>query len=228
LRMARFMSELSTNSSSTERGLVGPGLEFEQTLWAKGLTAVAGVDEAGRGPLAGPVVAAAVIVQPGVRIEGIDDSKKLSAARREDLYQKICERSSSVGVGVVSSEEIDRTNILVATMRAMRDAVASLTLRPQHVLIDGNRCPDLDVPADAVVDGDARCFSIAAASIIAKVTRDRMMIAYDHEYPGYGFAVHKGYGTRAHRLAIAALGVCPIHRRSFSWSIPEEIREKGA
>jgi ribonuclease HII len=207
---------------------VGTTLEFEQVLWAKGLTTVAGVDEAGRGPLAGPVVAAAVIVLPGVCIDGIDDSKKLSPARREDLFREICEAYPSVGIGIIDSTEIDRTNILVATMRAMREAVASLSVRPQYVLIDGNRCPELDIPADAIVDGDARCYSIAAASIIAKVTRDRMMIAYDEEFPGYGFAAHKGYGTRDHRLAIAALGFCPIHRRSFSWSLPEETCEKGA
>jgi ribonuclease HII len=207
---------------------MGLRLEIEQTLWSRGLQVIAGVDEAGRGPLAGPVVAAAVIVPPGVHIEGVDDSKKLSACRREELYEKISTMLPSIGVGIVDHVEIDRTNILIATMLAMQKAVRALNVTPQYVLIDGNRCPELPCPAEAIVAGDAHCFSIAAASIVAKVTRDRMMAAFDREYPGYGFAVHKGYGTRAHRLAIAALGYSPIHRRSFSWSTPEVPDAKGS
>jgi ribonuclease HII len=201
-------------------------LEFEQPFWSQGFKRIAGVDEAGRGPLAGPVVAAAVIVPPGVYIAGVDDSKKLSPARREELYHLICEVVPSIGVGVVDHMEIDRTNILAATMHAMQKAVLALTPPPDYVLVDGNRCPDVNARAEAIVGGDARCFSIAAASIVAKVTRDRMMVAFDQEFPGYGFAAHKGYGTRAHRLAIASRGYCPIHRRSFSWSMPEDCDAK--
>ena len=177
---------------------------------------VAGVDEAGRGPLAGPVVAAAVILDPMVRIEGLADSKCLSAQRRAELDLEIRERALSCAVAGVGVDVIDSVNILQATMRAMRDAVARLDPPPEEVLVDGNRCPELPYPARAVVRGDASVAAISAASILAKVARDREMIEMDRLYPEYGFARHKGYGTRAHRDALLRFGPSPIHRLSFA------------
>ena len=177
---------------------------------------VAGVDEAGRGPLAGPVVAAAVILDPEVRIEGLGDSKRLSARRRAELDLEIRERALSCAVAGVDAGVIDVVNILQATMQAMRDAVARLDRSPEEVLVDGNRCPDLPYPARAVVRGDASVAAISAASILAKVARDREMIEMDRRYPEYGFARHKGYGTRAHRDALLRFGPSPIHRLSFA------------
>ena len=177
---------------------------------------VAGVDEAGRGPLAGPVVAAAVILDPMVRIEGLADSKRLSAQRRAELDLEIRERALSCAVAGVGVDVIDAVNILQATMRAMRDAVARLDPPPEEVLVDGNRCPELPYPARAVVRGDASVAAISAASILAKVARDREMIEMDRRYPEYGFARHKGYGTRAHRDALLRFGPSPIHRLSFA------------
>ena len=173
-----------------------------------------GVDEAGRGPLAGPVVAAAVILDRRRVPRGIDDSKKLSAEARESLYQRIT-RVAAWGVGVVDVEEIDRLNIYHATMLAMSRAVDALGVEPGMVLVDGNALPKWRHPARAIVSGDALCRSIAAASIVAKVTRDRMMIAHDATYPGYGWCQNKGYGTAEHREALGRLGVTPLHRRSF-------------
>ena len=190
-------------------------LRLERSLRSGPVRHIAGVDEAGRGPLAGPVVAAAVVFPPEFYLPGVDDSKKLTAAKREELFDRINASALSVGVGIVSHEVIDRLNILNATFRAMHDAVANLTLVPDHLLVDGNMFPGGSVPHTTVVGGDGLCFSIAAASIIAKVTRDRLMCAYDTQFPGYGFASHKGYGTREHRDAIARLGYCAIHRRSF-------------
>ena len=175
---------------------------------------ICGVDEAGRGPWAGPVVAAAVILDPANIPPGIADSKMLDADARELLYPRIVE-SSEVGVGIADVHRIDRDNILHATMWAMQQAVAGLARFPRLALIDGNRTPLLKCEARAIVKGDARCLSIAAASIIAKVTRDRMMIALGREMPGYGFERHKGYGTPEHSEALARLGVTPYHRRSF-------------
>ncbi len=197
---------------------------IEPGLWRSGHEFVAGVDEAGRGPLAGPVVAAAVIFPHGVWIEGVDDSKRLTPARRERLYEVISRCAVGIGVGVVGQDVIDRINILQATMLAMRDAVDGLHPRPEYLLVDGPRAPDAAVPALPLVDGDARCFSIAAASIIAKVTRDRLMVRYDSDFPGYGFARHKGYGTREHLEAIRKLGPCAIHRRSFR--MPERVAHR--
>ena len=177
---------------------------------------VAGVDEAGRGPLAGPVVAAAVILDPMVRIEGLADSKRLSAQRRAELDLEIRERALSCAVAGVGADVIDAVNILQATMRAMRDAVARLDPPPEEVLVDGNRCPELPYRARAVVRGDASVAAISAASILAKVARDREMIEMDRRYPEYGFARHKGYGTRAHRDALLRFGPSPIHRLSFA------------
>jgi ribonuclease HII len=193
----------------------GISLLHEEVLWKSGVAHVAGVDEAGRGPLAGPVVAAAVIFPPGLRIPGVNDSKKLSPARREELFGIIHAEVLAVGVGIVGHVEIDTINILQATYKAMHIALASLAVVPDHILVDGNRFSGTGVPFTAIVDGDACCHAIAAASIIAKVTRDRLMLEFDQLYPGYGFARHRGYGTAAHREAIVRLGPCPIHRRTF-------------
>ena len=177
---------------------------------------IAGVDEAGRGPLAGPVVAAAVILDPAARIAGLGDSKRLSAQRRAELDLEIRERALSCAVARVGVDVIDAINTLEATMQAMREAVVLLDPAPEEVLVDGNRCPDLPYPVHAVVRGDASVAAIGAASILAKVARDREMIEMDHRYPGYGFARHKGYGTRAHRDALLRLGPSPIHRLGFA------------
>jgi ribonuclease HII len=177
---------------------------------------VAGVDEAGRGPLAGPVVAAAVILDPDRPVAGLQDSKRLSAARREALYDQICDTAMAWATGSASVEEIDRLNILQATMLAMQRAVTGLEPAAEHALIDGNRCPDLVCPARAIVRGDSLVAAISAASILAKVTRDRIMLALDENYPGYGFAGHKGYPSKAHLDALERLGVLPVHRRTFA------------
>jgi ribonuclease HII len=190
-------------------------LRFERELWEKGVRRIAGVDEAGRGPLAGPVVAAAVILPQTVFLPGLDDSKKLSKGRRETLYDLIRSRAEAVSVGSADHAEIDRTNILRASLRAMRESIEGLPLQPDRVLVDGSHLPGSRFPERAIVDGDARSLSIAAASVIAKVTRDRLMVAYDKTYPEYGFARHKGYGTADHIAALRAVGPCPIHRRSF-------------
>ncbi|GMR07167.1 MAG: ribonuclease HII [Gammaproteobacteria bacterium] len=176
---------------------------------------IAGVDEAGRGPLAGPVVAAAVILDPLQPVDGLADSKQLSAKRREELYEVILCRALSWCIARASVEEIDEHNILQATMLAMQRAMAGLTQEPDYALIDGNRCPALDCPSEAVVKGDQRVACISAASILAKVDRDREMLDMDNQYPGYGFASHKGYPTRAHIQALSSLGVTPLHRRTF-------------
>lgn len=177
---------------------------------------IAGVDEAGRGPLAGPVCAAAVILDPACPITGIGDSKKLSPARRERLDPLIREQALAWSVAWASAEEIDRLNILQATLLAMRRAVESLRIRPYKVLIDGNRCPELDIAAEAIVGGDGSVLAIGAASILAKVARDRFMLELDAECPGYGFAKHKGYPTREHLDALERLGPCRWHRLSFA------------
>lgn len=177
---------------------------------------VAGVDEVGRGPLCGPVITAAVILDPARPILGLNDSKKLSEARRERLFDEIREKALAWCIGRAEVEEIDRLNILQATFLAMQRAVAGLAVRPSLALIDGNRCPVLEVPAAPVVQGDGRVPAIAAASILAKVSRDREMAALDALYPGYGMAGHKGYPTPAHLEALRRLGPTPIHRRSFA------------
>jgi ribonuclease HII len=190
-------------------------LRLECSLRTDAIRHIAGVDEAGRGPLAGPVVAAAVIFPSDCYLPGVDDSKKLTSANRDELFARIMESALSVGVGVVSHQIIDEINILNATFRAMHEAIGKLTVTPDHLLVDGNMFPGGNLPFTTVIGGDGRCFSIAAASIVAKVTRDRIMREYDEQFPGYGFAIHKGYGTREHRKAIARLGHCAIHRRSF-------------
>lgn len=177
---------------------------------------VAGVDEAGRGPLAGPVVAGAVILDPHNPIDGLQDSKRLTAARREVLYVEIQEKALAWAVASADVGEIDRINILQATMLAMQRAVGALQPAAQHALIDGNRCPVLACPAQAIVKGDSRVAAISAASIMAKVTRDREMLSLDLQYPGYGLARHKGYPSKAHIEALENLGVTPIHRLSYA------------
>jgi ribonuclease HII len=176
---------------------------------------IAGVDEVGRGPLAGPVVTAAVILDPNNPIAGLADSKALSEKKRERLFDEIKEKALAWAIGRCEVEEIDELNILQATMRAMQRAVAGLSPQPEHALIDGNRCPQLPCSCEFVIKGDSKVAAISAASIIAKVTRDREMVALDRLYPGYGLAGHKGYPTKSHVAALLELGVTPIHRRSF-------------
>lgn len=190
-------------------------LLFERKYWSEGVEIIAGVDEAGRGPLAGPVVAAAVVFPREVYFEGVDDSKKLSPHRREQLFPLIHERALGVGIGVVSHEEIDRINIYQASILAMKKALDQLSMVPSLVLADGNSFRHETLRFENIIKGDARSFTIAAASIIAKVTRDGFMREYDRLFPGYGFAKHKGYGTRQHIEAIRRNGLCEIHRRSF-------------
>lgn len=189
--------------------------ELENALYDEGYTAVCGVDEAGRGPLAGPVCAAACILPRGLAIEGLNDSKKLTEKRREALFEPIKAQALAYGIAFATVEEIEELNILGATMLAMNRAIARLSVPPELALIDGNRTQGIQVPARAVVHGDATCASIAAASILAKVTRDRYMLGLAKQYPEYGFEKHKGYGTRAHYAAIREYGPCPIHRPSF-------------
>jgi len=177
---------------------------------------VAGIDEAGRGPLAGPVFAAAVILDPARIPSGLDDSKKLSAAQRQSAFDKIMRQALAVGVGEASVDEIDRINILAATMLAMRRAADALSLKPVHALVDGNRAPQLECSVETLIEGDAKSLSIAAASIVAKVLRDRVMCALDLEYPGYHWSKNKGYGTRDHLAALGTMGPTVHHRMSFA------------
>ena len=176
---------------------------------------ICGVDEAGRGPLAGPVCAAAVILPKGLVIPGLNDSKKLSDKRRRELFPIIQQEAVSFGIAFASQEEIDEINILQATFLAMRRAMEQLNPQPEFALIDGNRETDFGVPCKTVIKGDSLSANIAAASVLAKVTRDNWMMEAAEKYPGYGFEIHKGYGTKAHYAALAKLGPCPIHRRSF-------------
>jgi ribonuclease HII len=191
-----------------------PHFDFERAALARGLDCIAGIDEAGRGPWAGPVVAAAVILNPDVLPVGVNDSKKLTPERRTELYDVILS-VADVGVGIVDVTVIDRDNILQATYAAMIQAVANLKRQPLLAFVDGNRAPKLCCPAETIIEGDGQCMSIAAASIVAKVTRDRMMIELDRQCPGYGFAQHKGYGTPEHQEALGRLGPSAHHRRSF-------------
>ncbi|MFC1568670.1 ribonuclease HII [bacterium] len=190
-------------------------MKYEHDLWNRGVTYIAGIDEAGRGPLAGPVVAAAVVFPKTISIQGVKDSKQLSHKRREVLFGEIQEKAVAVGVGIINAAEIDQINILQAALKAMNHAVDNLSVSPEHLLIDGNQLPDCLISKSAIIQGDQKCFSIAAASIVAKVTRDRMLIKFHEQFPEYGFAKHKGYGTKAHIDAIRSYGYCPIHRRSF-------------
>lgn len=190
-------------------------LEFEQKAIESGFKAVCGVDEAGRGPLAGPVCAAAVILPDNTIIEGVNDSKKLSEKKREALFDVIKEKALSYSIAFASVDEIEEMNILNATMLAMKRAVEGLDVKADYAMIDGNRLPDLDIPSEYIVKGDARSMSIASASILAKVSRDRLLYKYAEEYPEYGFDKHKGYGTKQHIEGIKKYGLCPYHRKSF-------------
>jgi ribonuclease HII len=191
-------------------------LRFETDLWKSGYHAVAGVDEAGMSPLAGPVSAAAVILKPGTRITGIDDSKKLGSSAREALAEEIKEKAAAWCVAFVDVEEIDTINIYWAGLLAMRRAVEGLQSLPQHLLIDAKRLKNVEIPQQSIIKGDAKSASIAAASILAKVSRDALMRTLEKIHPGYGFADHKGYPVRAHYAALSRLGACAAHRRSFS------------
>lgn len=189
--------------------------DIERHKQAEGYAVIAGVDEAGRGPLAGPVYAAAVILPIGCDIPGLNDSKKLSEKKREALFDVICRQAVAYAICSCDEREIDRVNILQATMHTMAQCIAGLQVQPDLVLIDGNRCPETAVPAQWVIGGDALCANIAAASILAKVSRDRYMKEIAPQYPLYQFEKHKGYGTKAHVEALRAFGPCAIHRRSF-------------
>ncbi len=204
--------------------------EFEQTLWRSGILRVAGVDEAGRGPLAGPVVAAAAILPPRwaeaglpAELAGLNDSKQLTETQREKFFEFLTACAEiEFGIAEVSAAVIDEINILQATHRAMNDALAKLNPLPPHALVDGRPVKTLRVPQTAIVKGDARSYSIAAASVLAKVTRDRLMLKFHAQFPEYGFAGHKGYGTAKHLAAIEKFGACPIHRKTFAPLKPKE------
>ena len=189
--------------------------QFEDEIAEKGYQLVCGVDEAGRGPLAGPVCAAAVILLPHVEIPGLNDSKKLTDKKRRELFPIICEKALTYGIAFSDEKEIDEINILQATYLAMQRAVERLAVKPEFILVDGNRLPEFDVPAQYVIKGDSLSASIAAASVLAKVTRDDLMLEMAKEYPQYAFEIHKGYGTKAHYAAIAEHGPSPIHRLTF-------------
>lgn len=191
-------------------------LEFERELWARGVRWLAGCDEVGVGPLAGPVVAAAVLMPPAVVIDGVNDSKQLTARQREALARQIEDVAVSVGIGIVDAADIDRLNVRQATLEAMRRAVAALRPAPEVLLVDARTVPDITVPQRAIVDGDAKSYVIAAASIVAKVRRDAIMREWHELYPQYGFARNMGYGTAEHLRALASYGPCPVHRRSFA------------
>lgn len=195
---------------------------LEQEILQGGVISLCGIDEAGRGPLAGPVCAAAVILPHGIEIKGLNDSKKLSEKKRNELFEVITEIAICYGVAYACLDEIEELNILGATHLAMNRAIAQLTTKPELALIDGNQTKGIEHNCLSIVGGDAKCASIAAASILAKVTRDRLMLEYDKEYPQYGFAKHKGYGTKEHYNALREFGPCPIHRMSFLKKFFEE------
>lgn len=189
--------------------------EIENGFYAQGITTICGVDEAGRGPLAGPVCAAAVILPPNLVIPGLNDSKKLTDKKRRELAPLIREQALAYGIAFATHEEIDSINILQATFLTMERAIAQLQIRPDLLLIDGNREKDFGIPVQTVVHGDSRSANIAAASVLAKVTRDDYMLEMAKQYPEYGFEIHKGYGTKMHYDALRTYGVCPIHRQTF-------------
>lgn len=197
-----------------ERDRITRMYSYERQLWAMGYRLVAGLDEVGRGPLAGPVVAAAVILPGELILPGIDDAKRLSGRRRQELYQQIRENAVAVGVGMIHPDGIDEASVMLATYKALIKAVGDLSVQPDYLLIDALHLPNVSQPQAPVVGGDAQSASIAAASIVAKVIRDEYMIEMDREYPEYGFANHKGYGTAEHRAALERYGPCPIHRKS--------------
>jgi len=190
--------------------------KYEKETYSKGFKCIAGIDEAGRGPLAGPVVAACVALPKGLLIEGVNDSKKLSEAKREQIYEIIMEKALSVGIGIVDEKTIDEINILNATKLAMKNSIMQMKVKPDFLLIDAVKLDDIDIPQLPIIKGDSLSLSIAAASIVAKVTRDRIMFEYDKKHPEYGFKKHKGYGTKLHIEAIKNYGICPIHRIGFT------------
>ena len=191
--------------------------EKENELRKRGFKSICGIDEAGRGPLAGPVVVASVIMPAESNIEGVNDSKKISEKKREKLYEQILDEAISYGVGIVGQDEIDEINILNATKKGLTMSLQELTVKPDLIIVDAlNHIDTMGIPYESIIKGDAKCYSISAASIIAKVTRDRIMREWDKVYPEYGFERHKGYGTSAHIEAIKEYGLCPIHRRSFT------------
>lgn len=189
--------------------------QIEQSYFDRGIQVICGVDEAGRGPLAGPVCAAAVILPPNLELPGLDDSKKLSDKRRRELFPIIKEQALAYGIAFATEAEIDEINILQATFLAMERAIGQLSIKPELALIDGNRAKDFGVPAETVIHGDSLSASIAAASVLAKVTRDDYMLELHEKYPEYGFDVHKGYGTQRHYEALRSFGASPVHRQSF-------------
>ena len=192
---------------------------YEGALREQGVRYIAGIDEVGRGPLAGPVVAAAVILPEDFDVLGVNDSKKLSEKRREELFIRIKEKAVAWAIGMADNQTIDEVNILQATKRAMIEAVENLSVKPEHLLIDAVKLEDLEIPQTSIIKGDEKSLSVAAASILAKVTRDHMMVEYAKEFPGYAFEKNKGYGTKAHYEGIEAHGICPIHRRTFLKSL---------
>lgn len=192
-----------------------PDYSFELAARDVGYRHVCGIDEAGRGPLSGPVVAAACVLEPGTEIQGLNDSKKLTPKKRDLLYDLVIERATDFAVGFATPEEVDSINILNATMLAMRRAIAALKEPADYALVDGNCIRDYPIPARAIIKGDSLSMSVAAASILAKVTRDRLCLEDDRQYPMYGFAKHKGYGTAEHIAALRTYGPCPIHRKTF-------------
>lgn len=189
--------------------------QIEDEIALQGYRLICGVDEAGRGPLAGPVCAAAVILPPHVEIPGLNDSKKLTDKKRRELFPLICEQAVAYGIAFADEKEIDEINILQATFLAMKRAVDLLSEKPDYILVDGNKLPEFDTPSQYVIKGDSLSSSIAAASVLAKVTRDDLMLKMAEEYPDYGFEIHKGYGTKAHYQALTDHGPSPIHRMSF-------------
>lgn len=211
MKVATSMTPLSLFDSPPPTSL-----EFEEQARQRGFQSIAGIDEAGRGPLAGPVVAAAVILPEHFSLPGLTDSKKLSERRRQSLYPEIYQQARAVGIGVASTDEIDRLNILQATLLAMSRAISRLSFSPDHLLIDGISPVPLNISQQCIKQGDSRSLSIAAASVVAKVMRDRIMLSYHRQLPAYGFSFHKGYGTLQHRDAIARFGPSFLHRKTFA------------
>lgn len=189
-------------------------LRYEKELYQAGYQAIAGIDEVGRGPLAGPVVAAAVILPTGCKIKGLNDSKKIPKKKHQEIYQAVMDKALTVGIGLMDSEIIDQVNIYEATKLAMKEALSKLSLKPEYLLIDAMKL-DVEMPQESIIKGDANSLSIAAASIVAKVTRDKLMADYDKEYSGYDFAKNAGYGTKSHLQGLERNGVTPIHRKTF-------------